>query len=353
MLDLMARSVLAHYPCAWAQAVDSLGNRGGFSGARLWRVQNVAGPLCLRAWPESRPGLERLRDIHERMEQARRAGLEFVPALLRTHAGATWVEASGRVWEITTWLPGRADFHERPTPRRLEAACLALARLHAVWRGGMQHMGACPAVARRLEGLRGWAELVGSGWGPNFTDPSDPVEPWARRAWGLVQAHLPNLAEVLAPWTAVSVPLQPCLCDVWHDHVLFDGDSVTGLVDYGSVKRDHVAADLARLLGSLVPDDPEMTAVGLEAYGRLRPLGPLERALVAVLDQTGTVLAAANWLMMLYHQRRAVADRDAVADRLGLLVRRIAAWQALGLPGSLRFCEFAPFPQFRSPGYER
>jgi Ser/Thr protein kinase RdoA (MazF antagonist) len=117
--------------------------------------------------------------------------------------------------------------------------------------------------------------------------------------------------------------LQPCLCDVWHDHVLFEGDAVTGLVDYGSVKRDHVSADLSRLLGSLVPDDPGLTAAGLEAYLRLRPLSGQEQALVAALDETGTLLGAANWLRWLYHDGRRFEDRSAVARRLAELVGRL------------------------------
>ena len=37
-----------------------------------------------------------------------------------------------------------------------------------------------------------------------------------------------------------NVPLHACLCDIWHDHVLFTVDKLTGLVDYGSVKVDNI-----------------------------------------------------------------------------------------------------------------
>jgi homoserine kinase type II len=113
---------------------------------------------------------------------------------------------------------------------------------------------------------------------------------------------------------------------VWHDHVLFSGDAVSGLVDYGSVRIDHAAVDLARLLGSLVGDDSAGWEAGLEAYVALRPLSQSEQGLARALDQTGTILGMANWLRWLYLEHRVFVDRKAVADRLGALVRRIEAW---------------------------
>jgi homoserine kinase type II len=130
----------------------------------------------------------------------------------------------------------------------------------------------------------------------------------------------------LAPWSDRSFPLQPCLCDIWHDHVLFDGDRVTGVVDYGSIKTDHVAVDLARLLGSLVSDDPVWRSAGLDAYAVTRPLTPEDRALVTVLDETGSLLGAANWLRWLFHEHRQYPDRPAVARRLATLVQRLEQW---------------------------
>jgi Ser/Thr protein kinase RdoA (MazF antagonist) len=326
LLDQAADAVLRHYSLACQGALAPVGNHGGFSGARLWRVANPAGPLCLRAWPESGPSPERLQSIHALMDLARGAGLEFVPAVCRTAAGTTWVEYAGRLWELTAWLPGQADFHERPTERRLDAACTALARLHLAWSREPSPAGPCPALRRRLETAREWAELVRSGWRPSFSDDGDPVHSWARRAWQALHAHLPRLHERLACWPDARLPLHPCLCDVWHAHVLFEGDAVTGLVDYGSVKVDHAATDLARLLGSLVPDDRARTAAGLAAYGRLRPLSLQEQTLVGVLDETGALLGLANWLRWLYRDGRRFEDRAAVVRRLAELVTRVERW---------------------------
>ncbi len=324
--ESVARRALACYPAARGAVPDALGNRGGFSGARIWRVETAAGPLCLRAWPEAGPSPRDLAFIHSLMDRARAVGLTFVPEVLRAEGGATRVAESGRLWDLTSWMPGRADFHEHPSGERLTAACAALARLHDVWAPPKPVCGPCPAVARRLERARQWSELVSSGWRPSFA-PHDvgAVRHWAERAWAALSFRAGRVPETLAAWAGRWAPIQPCVGDVWHDHLLFEGDRLTGLIDYGGAKVDHVAVDLARLLGSLV-GDPAAWEVGLRAYRGVRPLTPEEAELAAVLDRTGTVLAAANWLRWLYHERRAFEDSDAVARRLAALVTRMESW---------------------------
>jgi homoserine kinase type II len=326
-LDPAARTVLESYPAAAAAPV-ALGNRGGFSGARLWGSHGPAGPLCLRAWPAAGPSPDRLGDIHRLMDQAARAGLTYVPSVFRTRDGQTWVQFAGRLWEVTAWMPGRADFRERPTELRLRAACTALGLLHRAWAGAGGACAPCPAVGRRLARARQWLGLVGSGWRPGFPrDDADPVLPAAWRAWQLLPAHAGRVEGQLTAWAARPARLQPCLCDVWHDHVLFQGDAVSGLVDYGAVSLNHVAADLARLLGSLVGDDRLMWQAGLAAYRVVCPLSAEEEDLATLLDRTGTALAAANWLRWLYQEGREFADRRAVAGRLAEIVARMKGWE--------------------------
>jgi Ser/Thr protein kinase RdoA (MazF antagonist) len=154
----------------------------------------------------------------------------------------------------------------------------------------------------------------------------DPVRSWAELAWPLLERHLPSVERLLAPWQSRRVLIQPCFCDPWHDHILFEGEAVSGLVDYGSFKQDHVAVDLARMLGSLIGDDVDMQEFGLDAYHRVRRLSAEDRQLVKVLDRTGTLIGAANWLRWLYHDGRAFEDRAAVANRLAALVHRLACW---------------------------
>ncbi|MGL4555470.1 MAG: phosphotransferase, partial [Gemmataceae bacterium] len=140
---------MARWPLLAASAAEPLGNAGGFSGARLWRV---GATFCLRAAPAD-PAAVAAR--HRWMREARDAGLTFVPAVVPTADGASFAEADGAVWEMQTWMPGAADYHAAPSPARLAAACTALARLHAVWRRHVTEPRPAPAVRRRLVALGG------------------------------------------------------------------------------------------------------------------------------------------------------------------------------------------------------
>jgi Ser/Thr protein kinase RdoA (MazF antagonist) len=326
ILTFMTHEVTDQYQLAGLSDLVPVGNRGGFSGARLWHGRWLGGELCVRAWPGGAMP-ERVETIHRLMDEASQTGLAFVPTVYRAASGRTCVVHDGKCWDLTGWMPGVADFHVRPSAARLANACVALAHLHCAWANTNARTEACPAVLRRLERIRQWQELVASGWQPTF-DGAAPWHPWARRAWQIVQARMPELPGRLTPWLAVRLPLRACLCDIWHDHVLYTGDAVTGIVDYGSVKTDHVAVDLARLFGSLAGDDAQLRAAGLEAYTRIAPLSGSQTQLIDLLDETGTVIGAANWLLWLYRDGRTFADEQGVVRRLFSLVQRMEGWQA-------------------------
>lgn len=323
----MPGEILELFPAAKNAEIAPLGNGSGFSGAQLWRVRGPAGDFCLRAWPEGGMTPDLLSHIHHLIDQAGMAGLTFVPKIQRTYHDASLILSRGRVWDLTSWMPGTASFHQQPTLGRLAAACSALAQLHVAWRPMQPSLNPCPAVMRRLEIAKRLQMLIASGWQPDFSQERLAMfHSWAKRAWAILCAR-PNLAiALLTPWCGLAVPVQPCLCDIWHDHVLYTGDAVTGIIDYGSVKLDNVSVDLARLLGSLVGDDYEQRVVGLDAYANVRKLSAREIELVDVLDKTGTVLGAANWVRWVYHEGRVFEPMERAALRLAALVHRLEFW---------------------------
>ncbi len=315
--------------------VESPGNRGGFSGAVVWRVVTEQGDFALRRWPN--PGLPRPRilGLHRLLEHLRREGLAYVAVPLHTHDGTTLPQDDGHDWQLEPWMPGRADFHDDPSPDRLRAAMTALAQWHlaaarfvpaddsAPWFSSRGPSVSLAVVERRMildganeETMRRVESAIASTAKASIRDQSRRILELFRRARITVIGELELLREV-------RVPLPPCLRDVWHDHLLFIGDRVAGLIDPSACRTESVACDLSRLIGSLVGDDRAAWDIAIGEYQRLRSLSVGERALVTVLDRSGVLLSGWTWLEWLYLKHRPFPDAVAVEQRLKVILQRM------------------------------
>ena len=305
----------------------------GFSGARVWRVARDEQQFSLRRWPRSAGSPCRLGANLALQEHLAGDGLP-VPKPILTSSGASIVYIDGQSWGLATWLPGRADYWHSPRPVKLQAALAALARVHdsaaRIADGGPKYQRrttTSPALLKRINRLN---EFVTGEFYQLETavrrhgESSDAS--LAREALSLIERTAPTQLEASWCWRQTALPLQWCLRDVWHDHILFTGDQVTGVIDFGAAAIDSPAGDVARLLGSLVGDDREGWRIGLEAYSAVRPLSPLELDAMHFFDTSGTVLSAVNWLHWLYCDQAALdpqIDRQACLQRLERIVMRL------------------------------
>jgi thiamine kinase-like enzyme len=321
-MDPAARDVLNEYaPAVGLGAWKPLGNAGGFSGARIWRGELADGrSLCLRAWPLGRTQEDHLRLIHEAQNCC---DLPFISRLWRTRDGGTFVRRGKQFWEVSDWMPGHAGFHLQPSDERLFAAMRALAAIHERLQAREQREGPCPAVCRIIAAFRAWRELVQSGWKPNFgLDYPYEIHERGRRAWNVLLGGALTAEYSLLDWTERPVPIQLCLCDVWHDHILYTDNEVTGVIDFGSVKMDCVAMDLARLLGSFIPDEGARMNRALAVWSALRPVPRAVLDLVPVLDRAGMAVGLTNWVRWIYMDERPFSDERQVVRRMDALLRR-------------------------------
>lgn len=107
---------------------------------------------------------------------------------------------------------------------------------------------------------------------------------------------------------------------------MFEGQSVSGLIDHAAIKIDHVVADVARLIGSLGHVDiaslsgPDGDV--LAAYEAACPLQANELALVDALLATGPAVQLTQWARWLLVERRTFPDCGAVSRRLAFLVEQ-------------------------------
>lgn len=306
--------------------VTALGGAGGFSGALFWRVQTPAGPRCLRRWPSEHPAPSRLQFIHNVLVHVSAGGLRTVPAPVRTLAGETFVAHRGHLWELATWLPGTADYRAAQSLSRLRSAMRALAAFHrAAESYPLPQVMASTSPSLRFRVDR-WRELQAGGADrleASLDDRWPELAALGRLCLTLYRRAAPSAGPVLASAESLYTAQQPCIRDIWHDHVLFVGDEVTGLVDFGAMQVDTVAADVARLLGSLVADNVESWTHGLAAYESVRPLSLPERALVAAFDRANVLLAGTSWLEWCFGEQREFENRSGVLSRMREHVQRL------------------------------
>jgi homoserine kinase type II len=106
--------------------------------------------------------------------------------------------------------------------------------------------------------------------------------------------------------------------------VLFTGDKVTGIVDFGAIDVDSPAGDISRLLGSLAGDDASGWQTGLTTYSAVRQLSVHEQHAVTALDISGTLLAGCNWIRWIYVDGRQFENPTQVMSRFRAIVARTA-----------------------------
>lgn len=306
--------------------IEPLGSAGGFSGAQFWRVWTDSGVLCLRRWPKENPSTEGLEFIQAVLWYVAREAFTLVPLPLENRRFGGYVRHAGHLWELAPWMPGEADFCQEPNERKLRAAMVALAQFHraaATFPLPAESLSRSPGICDRLARLKGWmsgdldrlAAAIEPGHWPEMADRG-------QRILGLFPMAAGRVLELLARSARHQVELQPCIRDIWHDHVLYEGTEVSGLIDFGSMGPENVAADVARLLGSMAGDDAPLWRTGLESYQALRPLSDAESELVRAFDQSTVLMGGLNWLDWIYRQRRQFEQPTVVLDRVdGILLR--------------------------------
>lgn len=309
MTVLPPHQVLSHYPAAsMIQTCHPVAD-AGFSGARIWRVETLAGPCALRRWPDDGLAANRLQGLHALLQHLQDSGLTFVAVPLRNRAGSTITRHRDAWWQLEPWLPGTANDCENPSRPRLATAMQSLARWHdaartfvpnpaaQTWFAGPDR-GPAPAIVERAVKLRDMLLRISAVSTPHRLSTGEWSDVFQRLLTGCRQRG-PALLPQLEQACTIPVPLQVCLRDVWRDHVLYTDDEVTGLIDPSAARIDTVAADLARLLGSLIGDGAEAWDFALAEYRQERPLAPAELRLVPLLDQSGVVLSAWTWIEQL------------------------------------------------------
>ena len=307
----------------------------GFSGAIVVRAKGPVGDFCLRGWPPDALPERRIRGLHRLLQHIHRQGVGCVSVPVRSEMNDTLVLRHGRCWQLEPWLPGAADYWSNPSESRLRSAARCLAEWHRaaklfVPRQSEAEWFDCRvqceslAVRERLERVRqlqcGGVDRLKSHL-PRSNDR--PFHRVGRRILQLFPLAAHAIESELVAAKHFAFDLQPCLRDIWHDHILFTGDEVTGLIDASACRYENVATDLARLFGSLIEDEFDAWQIAFKEYQRHSSLTTEELALVQTLDRSAVLLAGITWLRRSVIENEPVANDERVVLRMQTIATRL------------------------------
>lgn len=311
--------------------IEGLGSAGGFSGARIWRITDDLKEYCLRRWPSAASQNERrLRWSHRQLSVAYDAGCRFVPVPLPGVTRETLVEHGDHLWQLEPWMPGVADFADNPSLEKLGAAMQTLARFHSALRTGTCRKEASPGILMRMQSLarlfdgkkltRKFLEIESASSGYQATTEFANL---AASVCARFRTLSPPIYHSLNRASQKIVEIQTVITDIHRDHVYYEGDKVSAIVDFGAMDMDSPARDVARLLGSMAGDDVDRHKAGLQSYLREGILSKDEIDLLEVFDTSTTLMAGINWLQWICLENREFGNLKPILGRLSWVARRM------------------------------
>ena len=195
------------------------------------------------------------------------------PTPVHRRDGSALVEIGGKAAAIVTFLEGR--WPRRPDPAHCRELGGAMARMHLAG-GGYQR--------RRKNdlGLAGWRELFG-----RCGERADDVAPGLAAEIGGELGHLER------HWPE-GLPAGVIHADLFPDNVFFDGDRLSGIIDFYFACNDCFAYDVAICLNAwcFEPDASfNITKAWqmLQAYREVRPFSDAELASLPLLARGAAV----------------------------------------------------------------
>lgn len=367
------RTLLIEFGIDPAEAtIEDKGNNGGYSGGRIWKITSQSEReqcYCLKQWPTTNGNAEQLGRqknqlllVYKLLKSAANSQYELcaLPIPVISKHGLPWTITGGQVSELQPWLRGRPTFWESPNDDKLIDACRTLAKFHKATesfdtgevsegkrilspeeRGNTfisnrlpptclpsessSQTGSPPGIDRRIQ----FIDELNSGLRNRIGQLAVRQNPLGQLATNLLQnfdrLHA-NLRFELSTVKKRSFQLQFCVRDIWHDHLFFVGDKVSGIVDFGAVAKDNIAADLSRMLGSLIGNETSKWETGLQEYSSIRELSDAEMQLISAYDRSTTMLAGMNWLKWILLEKRTFESLEPIKERIERLLNRLADW---------------------------
>lgn len=308
--------ILGRYELGQIQSVRFLGNAGGFSGARLWKIECDRGRFCLRRWPKN-PAVD-VAFIHRVLKSAEEAELPVAAPITNRDFRTLVSDSAGAEWEVAIWVDGVADFNQNPSLERLDDAVRTLARFHQVTTEA-PCAGLSDALRFRLSKLEEAPQLL-SRLADVLANEEGELAHVARQLIPRLEYCVEPLRQKVKAYVDQAWPMVCAIRDIHHDHLFFQDQQLSGIVDFGAMKIEARSFDLARMIGSLKWKGGHPWEESLAIYSELNSLERDEVDLVYAMHECNVSLGIVNWLSWIFLERRQFEDWNAVKIRINCLV---------------------------------
>lgn len=304
---------------------EFLGNAGGFSGSQLWKIgTSIGGEFCLKKWPQQFIDQSRIQWIHDVLVFASANGCPEIIRPLQSSSGKTFVVHDGCFWELSKWSDG-IPLDDTATQPQIESAIAVLARFHQATARYFLNFDTSSKVVEIRNQLLALGEKIDSIERHDVTHKMLQSNDWLRfKTKGHSIAR--DIAKFLIPFSTTKFPVQPVIRDMRPEHIFCSGNNVTGLIDFGAMRIDTIACDLARLFGGFFRDDAAKFNQAIETYSRYRNVYPFEREIVLPLNHAAVILGIANWASWIVVDNLQFDATQSVERRITFLFERFRSF---------------------------
>ena len=308
--------------------VQRFNSDDGFSGSLLWKISTNETDYLLRCWP-CETKRERIAWIHTVQSQIRGSGFLYTPQIFQAENQQTFAHVDGRYWELAAWMPGASNSGFDLSESKLLSmfGLLAQFHLHSVQIPAAIPMqsGASSTVQERIELIEYFNAIPLEQLSKAILQTK--WKDFINRAVELFDAYQKHSQQLLHELNSVKhlrFHLQPCLRDARGEHFLFESGEPSGLIDYGAMRMESVAVDLARLSSSTIRSSEVAQHEKVVAhYEQHRSLTSDEKSLIQVLMNSSRYLTGMNWIRWVALEKKQFASPDGVLARLDIALEQV------------------------------
>ena len=193
--------------------------------------------------------------------------------------GSTLVEHGGWYCAVAPFLEGTPFAGTSVTAYRRQGEALAELHDNLSDLEGPQRPGFGPTWDLDM-----WVGLWGATGFDAIVDELDRVRP---ELASLIRTERAKNVRELIDGGVDDLPLLPIHGDFQRFNLLWEGERITGIVDFDFCRRDVLIADLAPLLSPFMPLEIEEAAALFDGYQSVRPLSQVERTLLLPMARAG------------------------------------------------------------------